>query len=114
MSRYMRGFDLVLTYNWGGFDAVMARRLFGGPPLVHHEDGFNEDETERLNPKRNLYRRIGLKARFAGGAVGAAGEDRARELGPQRRCASPTACLSRDSPGRRRPISPASSASPAR
>ena len=44
----MRGFDLVLTYNWGAFDAVMARRLFGGPPLVHHEDGFNEDEAERL------------------------------------------------------------------
>ena len=50
LSRYMRGFDLVLTYNWGGFDAVMARRLFGGPPLVHHEDGFNEDEAEGLNP----------------------------------------------------------------
>jgi glycosyltransferase involved in cell wall biosynthesis len=62
LARYMRGFDLVLTYNWGAFDAVMARRLFGGPPLVHHEDGFNEDETERLNPKRTRYRRIGLKA----------------------------------------------------
>jgi glycosyltransferase involved in cell wall biosynthesis len=64
LSRYMRRFDLVLTYNWGGFDAVMARRLFGGPPLVHHEDGFNEDEAERLNPKRNLYRRAGLGAAF--------------------------------------------------
>src|SRR3954471_7330918 len=62
LSRYMRRFDLVLTYNWGGFDAVMARRLFGGPPLVHHEDGFNEDEAERLSPKRNLYRRAGLGA----------------------------------------------------
>jgi hypothetical protein len=41
LSRYMRRFDLVLSYNWGGFEAVMARRLFGGPPLVHHEDGFN-------------------------------------------------------------------------
>src|SRR4051794_9024846 len=51
LSRYLRGFDLVLTYNWGGFDAVMARRWFGGPPLIHHEDGFNEDEAERLNPK---------------------------------------------------------------
>ena len=61
LARYLRGFDLVLTYNWGGFDAVMARRWFGGPPLIHHEDGFNEDETERLNPKRNVYRRIGLK-----------------------------------------------------
>jgi glycosyltransferase involved in cell wall biosynthesis len=64
LARYMRGFDLVLTYNWGAFDAVMARRLFGGPPLVHHEDGFNEDEAERLNPKRNLYRRLGLGAAY--------------------------------------------------
>jgi glycosyltransferase involved in cell wall biosynthesis len=64
LARYLRGFDLVLTYNWGAFDAVMARRLFGGPPLVHHEDGFNEDEAERLNPKRNLYRRVGLPAAY--------------------------------------------------
>jgi len=61
LARYMRGFDLVLTYNWGSFDAVMARRLLGGPPLVHHEDGFNEDEAETLKSKRNLYRRLGLK-----------------------------------------------------
>jgi hypothetical protein len=39
LARYMRRFDLILTYNWGAFDAVMARRLFGGPPLIHHEDG---------------------------------------------------------------------------
>jgi glycosyltransferase involved in cell wall biosynthesis len=68
LARYMRGFDLVLTYNWGAFDAVMARRLFAGglklPPLVHHEDGFNEDEAERLNPKRGLYRRLGLPAAY--------------------------------------------------
>jgi glycosyltransferase involved in cell wall biosynthesis len=62
LSRYMRRFDLVLTYNWGAFDAVMARRLFGGPPLVHHEDGFNEDEAEGLDGRRNFYRRIGLGA----------------------------------------------------
>lgn len=65
LSRYMRGFDLILTYNWGAMDAVMARRLFGGPPLVHHEDGFNEDEAERLKPIRNLYRRIALPAAHA-------------------------------------------------
>ena len=64
LSRYMRRFDLVLTYNWGAFDAVMARRLFGGPPLVHHEDGFNQDEAGRLNPRRNRYRRLGLGAAF--------------------------------------------------
>jgi glycosyltransferase involved in cell wall biosynthesis len=62
LAAFMRGFDLVLTYNWGAFDAVMARRLWGGPPLVHHEDGFNEDEAHRLKPVRNLYRRLGLPA----------------------------------------------------
>jgi len=65
LARYMRGFDLVLSYNWGSFDAVMARRLLAKtlklPPLVHHEDGFNEDEAETLKTKRNLYRRLGLK-----------------------------------------------------
>ncbi|HST36514.1 MAG TPA: glycosyltransferase family 4 protein [Allosphingosinicella sp.] len=64
LARYMRRFDLVLTYNWGAFDAVMARRLLGGPPLIHHEDGFNEDEAERLKPKRNLYRQLGLPGAF--------------------------------------------------
>lgn len=62
LSRYMRQFDLVLTYNWGSMDAVGARRLFGGPPLIHAEDGFNEDEAARLNPKRNLFRRLMLPA----------------------------------------------------
>ena len=66
LSRYMRGFDLILTYNWGSFDAVMARHLFARsadfPPLVHHEDGFNEDEAGGLKTSRNLYRRLGLGA----------------------------------------------------
>ncbi len=65
LARYMKGFDLVLTYNWGAFDAVMARRLLGGPPLVHHEDGFNEDEAETRKPSRNRYRRMGLPAAYA-------------------------------------------------
>jgi glycosyltransferase involved in cell wall biosynthesis len=62
LSRYMRKFDLILTYNWGAFDAVMARYLFGGPPLVHHEDGFNQDEAAELKRIRNLYRRLALSA----------------------------------------------------
>ncbi len=64
LARAMRGFDLVCTYNWGAMDAVMAHRLFAGmwnlPPLVHHEDGFNEDEAARLKPARNLYRLAAL------------------------------------------------------
>ena len=58
------GFDLILTYNWGAMDAVMAHTLFGKklglPPLVHHEDGFNEDEAGGLKASRNWYRRIAL------------------------------------------------------
>jgi glycosyltransferase involved in cell wall biosynthesis len=68
LARYMRRFDLVLTYNWGAFDAVMARYLFAKglelPPLIHHEDGFNEDEAGELKTRRNLYRRLGLRAAY--------------------------------------------------
>ncbi len=64
IARYMRRFDLVLTYNWGAIDGVMAARVFGKglPPVIHHEDGFNQDEAERLSPVRNMYRRIALPA----------------------------------------------------
>ena len=62
LARFMRRFDLVLSYNWGAMDAVMARRVFakGQPPLVHHEDGFNADEAGGLKMERNVYRRIAL------------------------------------------------------
>jgi glycosyltransferase involved in cell wall biosynthesis len=66
IARAMEGFDLVLTYNWGAMDAVMAHRVFGKhyglPPLIHHEDGFNQDEAVRLKPLRNLYRRAALES----------------------------------------------------
>ncbi|WP_448664886.1 glycosyltransferase family 4 protein [Sphingomonas sp. CJ20] len=64
IAKFMRRFDLVLTYNWGAIDGVMAARVFGKdmPPIVHHEDGFNSDEAERLSPMRNMYRRIALPA----------------------------------------------------
>jgi glycosyltransferase involved in cell wall biosynthesis len=60
----MRGYDLILTYNWGAMDAVLAHTLFvqafGLAPLIHHEDGFNSDEAARLKPQRNWFRRIAL------------------------------------------------------
>ena len=67
LARYMRRFDLVLSYNWGAIDGVMARRVFGKgmPPVVHHEDGFNADEATGLKPQRNMYRRIALAAAHA-------------------------------------------------
>lgn len=64
IARLMRRFDLVLTYNWGAIDGVMARRVFAkdAPPVIHHEDGFNEDEAGGLKLERNLYRRFALPA----------------------------------------------------
>ncbi|GLV30014.1 glycosyl transferase family 1 [Sphingobium sp. TomTYG75] len=65
LGRFMSSFDLVLTYNWGAMDAVMAHRFcssfFPMPPLIHHEDGFNIEEAERLKTGRNLYRRLALQ-----------------------------------------------------
>lgn len=64
LAKAMRGYDLVLSYNFGAMDAVLAHTLFdkalGLPPLVHHEDGFNSDEAEKLKRGRNWYRRIAL------------------------------------------------------
>jgi glycosyltransferase involved in cell wall biosynthesis len=67
IAKFMRRFDLVLTYNWGAIDGVMARRVFGKgmPPIVHHEDGFNADEANGLKPQRNIYRRFALGAAHA-------------------------------------------------
>ncbi|HEB52268.1 MAG TPA: glycosyltransferase family 1 protein [bacterium] len=48
--------ELVLTYNWGAIEtAAAARRL--RLPLVHHEDGFGPEETERRFVRRSLMRR---------------------------------------------------------
>ena len=62
IAAYMRRFDLVLTYDWGAIDGVMAKRVSskGMPPVVHHEDGFAADEADGLKPQRNLYRRFAL------------------------------------------------------
>ncbi|MEE4349316.1 MAG: glycosyltransferase family 4 protein [Pacificimonas sp.] len=60
LAAAIKPYDLVLTYNFGAMDAVMARRAFGGPPLVHHEDGFNEDEREKQKWQRVAYRRMAL------------------------------------------------------
>lgn len=64
LARYMRRFDLVLSYNWGAMDGVMAHRIFSPflhlPPMIHHEDGFNEDESLRRNRKRNWFRYVAL------------------------------------------------------
>ena len=64
LAEAMRGYDLICTYNWGAMDAALAHTLFADvcqlAPLVHHEDGFNEDEAVKLKWRRNFYRRIAL------------------------------------------------------
>lgn len=64
LARAMADYDLILSYNWGAMDGVMAHRIFAKslhlPPLIHHEDGFNQDEAQGLKPSRNWYRRLAL------------------------------------------------------
>jgi glycosyltransferase involved in cell wall biosynthesis len=65
LAQYMKKFHLVLSYNWGAMDGVMAHTLFTRsmnlPPLIHHEDGFNHDEINRLKNRRNWFRTIALQ-----------------------------------------------------
>ncbi len=64
IAKALIGYDLILTYNWGAMDVVMAHTVFAAqfrlPPLIHHEDGFNADEARELKFSRNWYRRIAL------------------------------------------------------
>ena len=65
LAEALKPYDLICTYNWGAMDVAMAHTVFGKafglPPLVHHEDGFNEDEANGLKTRRNLYRRAALR-----------------------------------------------------
>ena len=65
LARTMKKFHLVLSYNWGAMDGVMAHTLLsrsmGLPPLIHHEDGFAEDEIVSLKMRRNWFRTIALQ-----------------------------------------------------
>lgn len=49
--------DLVLTYNWGAIETVLACRFAGQRALVHHEEGFSAQEAERLLRRRMWARR---------------------------------------------------------
>ena len=64
--RRMRGLirerrpDLVLTYNWGAIEAVMAAVTVGGQRVLHHEDGFLPDELHAFKKRREWTRRLVL------------------------------------------------------
>lgn len=52
---------LVLTYNWGAFDALFAAKSLGLTRIVHHEDGFTSEEANRFLKRRILARRLMLR-----------------------------------------------------
>lgn len=64
LAQAMKPYDLILTYNWGAMNAVLAHSAFGPSlelaGLIHHEDGFNADEAAGLKPARNAYRILAL------------------------------------------------------
>jgi glycosyltransferase involved in cell wall biosynthesis len=54
--------DALLTYNWGSVEWLIASRMVGLRAVIHHEDGFGPDETERRLMRRNLARRFLLRS----------------------------------------------------
>ena len=51
--------DLLLTYNWGAIEVVLANALIG-LPHIHMEDGFGPEEAARQFARRIWTRRIAL------------------------------------------------------
>ena len=52
--------DLLLTYNFGAIDGLIAARLVPGQRAVHHEDGFGPDEAAGFKRRRIWMRRLCL------------------------------------------------------
>jgi glycosyltransferase involved in cell wall biosynthesis len=51
--------DLIMSYNWGGIDALWIGRMADVAFIIHSEHGFNIDECRQTNKRRDLLR-IGL------------------------------------------------------
>ena len=52
--------DLLLTYNWGAFDAIIGTAFFPFCPVVHNECGFGADEGTGVKWRRRVLRRVFL------------------------------------------------------
>jgi len=52
---------LLLTYNWGAIEAVLAARSLGFRRVLHHEDGFLPDEARGFKRRRVWFRRWVLR-----------------------------------------------------
>ena len=84
--------DLVLTYGWGAFDTLFAARSLGFRRVIHHEEGFNEDEADQFKSRRIWARRLVLP----GAAIVVVPSERLRtiavdlwKLPPERVCLIP-------------------------
>lgn len=53
--------DLLVTYGWGGTDAILAGRLAGLPTALHVEDGFLPDEALGQKVIRLQVRRLAFR-----------------------------------------------------
>jgi glycosyltransferase involved in cell wall biosynthesis len=71
--------DLVLTYNFGAIDAVLAARSLG-LAVLHHEDGFLPDEAQSFKRRRVWLRRFALGGSTRVVVISANLERIAREL----------------------------------
>jgi glycosyltransferase involved in cell wall biosynthesis len=65
LSRYRRDIaarapDLLVTYNWGAIEWVMANAA-SHTPHIHIEDGFGPEEADRQIPRRVWARRLALR-----------------------------------------------------
>ena len=57
--------DLLITYGWGGTDALFAAWLQRIRPILHIEDGFLPDEAHGQKPGRRLARRLAFRLAWA-------------------------------------------------
>jgi glycosyltransferase involved in cell wall biosynthesis len=48
--------DLLMTYTWGAIDAIWLGRLTRIPHIIHHEHGFNIDESRATSWQRDMIR----------------------------------------------------------
>ncbi len=54
--------DLLVTYNWGSIEWVLANRWPKRAPMIHIQDGFAEDEQISEKPNRQRLRRVAYRA----------------------------------------------------
>jgi len=53
--------NLMITYNWGATEWVMANSLMRICPMIHIQDGFSEEEQSEEVPKRRLLRSLAYR-----------------------------------------------------